>query len=405
VEREAVEREAVGSWPARRRMPDLTTLDEPTQRVVVATIDRLRESLDSWADRFLRLAREHVPGYDLLDDDDIRTSARTFVSNEIAELESLRLPDDALRSQLEAFALRRVAQGVSTETLSLSYGLGSREMLALMDEIAAEVGMPTDLLLAIHDSTWEFANEASAVFARVQHGLLVERARVDAERLSAFTRGVLGGAFSSHEIDRDAAVFGLDARRHYVALALRASSTAEADAMRRLIAAATRTTADRLLFAEMGTAFGCIAPSAPGNVGTALVGIGPSLPLDELGHGFEEAVQALEAAERFGIRGAVRLGDLGPKPLVQTAGRAATILAERHIAPLEREGRTGEEVLRTLKVYLECDQDAVETGRRLTVHPNTVRYRVTRFRDVTGLDVRSTEGLVTAWWLLNRRDW
>lgn len=42
-------------------------------------------------------------------------------------------------------------------------------------------------------------------------------------------------------------------------------------------------------------------------------------------------------------------------------------------------------------------------ARRLTVHPNTVRYRVKRFEQLTGLDLRRTEDLVTSWWLLNRR--
>lgn len=398
-----MEREA-SSWPTRRRMPDLTSLDEATQQVVIAAVERLRTSVDTWTERFLKLVRQYVPGYDQLDDDDIKNSARSFVQNEISELESLRIPDDALRKQLETFALARVAQGITTETLSRSYSLGSREMLVLMDEIAAAVNLPTDLLLAIHDSTWEFANEASAVFARVQHGLLVERARVDAERLLGFTRAVLSGALTPDEIERDAAVFGLDARRRYVALAVRASSAGEADRVRRLIAAATQTTADRLLFAEMGTVFGCIAPTEPVDVTGALVAVGPALPLAELGRAFEDAVQALDIAEHFELGGVVRLADLGPKPLVRGASRAAAILTERHIMPLEREGRAGEEVLRTLRVYLECDQDAAETAYRLSVHPNTVRYRASRFRQVTGLDVRTTEGLITAWWLLNRRN-
>lgn len=391
------------SWPTRRRMPDLTSLDEATQQVVIAAVERLRTSVDIWAERFLTLVRQYVPGYDQLDDEDIVNSARSFVENEISELESLRLPDDALRDQLESFALRRVAQGITTETLALSYSLGSREMLALMDEIAAEVNLPTDLLLAIHDSTWEFANEAAAVFARVQHGLLVERARVDAERLLGFTRSVLSGALTPDEIERDASVFGLDPRRRYVALAVRASSTDEADRVRRLIAAATQTTADRLLFAEMGSIFGCIAPTEPTDVGGTLVAVGPSVPLAQFGRAFDDAVQALDIAERFDLGGVVRLADLGPKPLIRGATRAAELLVERHIAPLAREGRSGEEVLRTLRVYLECDQDAAETARRLSVHPNTVRYRASRFRQVSGLDVRTTEGLITAWWLLNRR--
>ncbi|THG34414.1 PucR family transcriptional regulator [Glaciibacter flavus] len=394
--------DVVGDWPRRRRMPELTSLDAPTQAVVAAAVDRLRDSVDEWTARFLRLVREHVPGYDQLADDDIRGSARTLVEGEISELESMRIPDDALREQLEAFALKRVAQGISIDTLSLSYHLGSREMLALMDEIAVEVAMPTDLLLAIHDSTWEFANEAAAVFARVQHGLLVEQARFDAERRSAFARGVLSGTASSEQIQRDAALFGLDARRPYVAVAARATTPARAEELRRLLAVATRTPPDRLLVADVDGSWGCISPSAPEGVGEALVAIGPPLRLEELDRGFDEAVEALETAERFGMAGAVRLTDLGPRPLVLPESRAADLLAERHLGALAAEGRMGDELRETVRVYLECDQRAADAARLLTVHANTVRYRVNRFRELTGLDLRRTEDIVTTWWLLNR---
>ncbi len=37
------------------------------------------------------------------------------------------------------------------------------------------------------------------------------------------------------------------------------------------------------------------------------------------------------------------------------------------------------------------------------MHPNTVRYRVSRFQELTDLNLRRTEDLVTSWWLLNRR--
>jgi DNA-binding PucR family transcriptional regulator len=34
------------------------------------------------------------------------------------------------------------------------------------------------------------------------------------------------------------------------------------------------------------------------------------------------------------------------------------------------------------------------------VHPNTIRYRLTRFRALTGADLSSTDTLVEVWWAL-----
>ena len=86
-----------------------------------------------------------------------------------------------------------------------------------------------------------------------------------------------------------------------------------------------------------------------------------------------------------------------------SAPRVAAGLEERHLSGLTAAGRSSSEIEATMRVFLDCDQNVEVVARELTVHPNTVRYRLTRFRELTGLDVRRTRDLVTAWWLLNRR--
>ncbi|MCX5214721.1 helix-turn-helix domain-containing protein [Kitasatospora sp. NBC_00240] len=391
------------AWPVRRRMPDLAALDGPTRATVLAAVERLRALSGVFAARVLALVRSDVPGYAALSDDEIQASAHRFMDILVGELSALRVPDGALRDVLRAYALERVARGVPLDALAVGYQLGSREMLTLIDEVSAEVGLPSGLLLAVHDSTWEFANEASSVFARLQHDLALERAHFDAERRSAFAAGVLGGAFTAERIHRDAPLFGLDLQLPYVALAARAASVTDAEAVRRVIAAAVRVPADRLPLAQIGSCLGVIVPKAPEDIVHHLVAAGPLLPLDLLHRGFDEAVVALDTAERFTMTGLVRLPDLGPRPLVLSAARTAARLSARHLTALDEGGRSSREIEDTVRVYLDCDQDVRETSQRLAVHPNTVRYRVKRFQLLTGLDLRHTEELVTAWWLLNRR--
>lgn len=398
-----MEHEPPTAWPVRRRMPDLATLDAPARAAVVAAVARLRTAHDDFADRFLTLVRRHVPGYAVLSDDEIRTSARRFVDILVSELSPLRVPDGALREMLGDFAVERAAQGLPLDVLTVGYQLGSREMLALLDEVAAEVGLPSELLLAVHDSAWEFSLEASAVFARVRHGLALERAHFDAERRSAFTGGVLSGTFPAERINRDAHLLGLTPQPHHVALATRAVSADDADAIRRAIASAVRVPAERLLLAQIGPVLGFIAPHAPESVVGHLVAVGPPLPLEKLDTSFDEAVLVLETARRFAMSGVVRLRDLGPRPLVLSDAHTAEALEARHLAPLDAAGRSSREIEETARAYLECDQDVRELARRLAVHPNTVRYRVNRFQELTGLDLRRTEDVVTSWWLLNRR--
>ncbi|GAA1575212.1 PucR family transcriptional regulator [Dactylosporangium maewongense] len=388
------------SWPSRRGMPDLATLDEPTRRTIAAAVELLRARQDAFGHRFLKLARAHLPGYDVLTDEEIRATAQQFMDTLVSELSFLRVPDGALRELLNKFAVERGARGIPPEVLAAGYQMGSREMLTLLDEVGLEVGLPMDLLLAVHDSTWEFSNEASSVFARVQHDLALERAHFDAERRSTFAAGVLSGTFPAEQINRDAHLFTLDPRARYVPLAARAPDPA---AIRRAVASALRTPADRLLFAEIGTCLGFIAPGPPEHLTGHLVAAGPSATLDQLHDGFQEAILALTTAEQFHLSGLVRLTDLGPRPLVLSDTRIAAGLSARHMRALDTPARATTDIEDTTRVYLECDQQVREVARRLAVHQNTVRYRVHRFQELTGLDLHRTEDLVTAWWLLNRR--
>ncbi len=384
-------------------MPELANLDDATLAKVAGFVQRLRESVDDWADWFLRLVRQDIAGYDVLSDDEIRDNARSLLQEEVLELSSLRIPDDALRHRLQDMALQRAAQGMSPEVLTLGYQLGSRELLVLMDRLAEEVGLPFDLLLAVHDSTWEFANEAAAVFARVQRDLSVEQAGLDAEHRSRFARSVLTGSSTAEQIRREAPLFGLDPRAGHVAVAARASSSSAGESVRRAIAQAVRVPPDRLVLSDLGSNLGCITSVVPEGIRGHLVAVGPTLPLDELARGFDDALLALGTAERLGWSGVVRLADLGPMPLVLAMPSVAARLEAQHLTPLADTGQFGADIEQTMRVLIECDQQVDAVARRLTLHPNTVRYRANRFRDLTGLDIRRTQDLVTAWWLLNRR--
>jgi DNA-binding PucR family transcriptional regulator len=49
--------------------------------------------------------------------------------------------------------------------------------------------------------------------------------------------------------------------------------------------------------------------------------------------------------------------------------------------------------------WLEARRDVTAAAGRLFVHPNTVRNRVQRFGEATGIDPSDTFGAVNAWWL------
>jgi DNA-binding PucR family transcriptional regulator len=139
-------------------------------------------------------------------------------------------------------------------------------------------------------------------------------------------------------------------------------------------------------------------------IGEALVTVGPAATLADAADSFAEAQEAFTTAAAFGVSGVVELTDLGPLPLALAAERSAARLEQQRLARLDELDRGGtRELEHTMLELLSRDQDVRATAAALHVHPNTVRYRISRFTELTGLDIRRTDDLITTWWLLRRR--
>lgn len=52
--------------------------------------------------------------------------------------------------------------------------------------------------------------------------------------------------------------------------------------------------------------------------------------------------------------------------------------------------KISEEVLETIKAYLELDMSITMVSKTIYTHRNTVNYRISRFIDITGIDIRNT---------------
>ncbi|MFG2043652.1 GAF domain-containing protein [Dactylosporangium sp. NPDC048998] len=99
-----------------------------------------------------------------------------------------------------------------------------------------------------------------------------------------------------------------------------------------------------------------------------------------------------DATARFVIA-----GDLAVVRLI--AGReglpGAHAYADALLRPLaEHDAATGGALLATLEAFLRCDAQVRQTAVALSVHENTVRYRLKRIRDVSSIDPERLDSLV-----------
>ncbi|WP_166789761.1 PucR family transcriptional regulator [Cryobacterium fucosi] len=64
---------------------------------------------------------------------------------------------------------------------------------------------------------------------------------------------------------------------------------------------------------------------------------------------------------------------------------------------LELDAATGTEYARTLRTYLDCSRDSAVTAGLLSVHQNTLRYRLRRARELFGVDLGDPDDTLILW--------
>ena len=79
-------------------------------------------------------------------------------------------------------------------------------------------------------------------------------------------------------------------------------------------------------------------------------------------------------------------------------------LRDRYLTPLRAAGDFGAVLEETLRAYLAHGQSITRTAETLVLHPNTLRYRLRRFADLTGRTLESTEVVAELLWALEVGD-
>jgi hypothetical protein len=119
----------------------------------------------------------------------------------------------------------------------------------------------------------------------------------------------------------------------------------------------------------------------------------------ERGRALVELRLAVDVAVARGAAGEVTVDDYLPELLLRRAPHIAAQIRKRVYGPLS------EELAHTLDVLVEHSFERGATATALPVHRNTLRDRIARIAEATGLDLDGAEGRGLAWlaWL-ERRD-
>lgn len=146
----------------------------------------------------------------------------------------------------------------------------------------------------------------------------------------------------------------------------------------------------------------CDPHEGPATVPGVFLGVGPECPLEQVPYSLHIAGRVAETARLFGRPGRHTLADLGVLPAVVGDNEVGATLVARYITPIDDAEAAA--VLPTVDAYLEAGLNASETGQRLFLHHNTVRYRLSRFEELTGVSLKDPHVVQQVWWALRYRE-
>jgi hypothetical protein len=245
---------------------------------------------------------------------------------------------------------------------------------------------------ALRESVLKFSREIAFSAARVYARAAETRGAWDARLQAMLVDALLRGDSSDVLASRAAALGWADAPP--VAVAVGRSPGGEAAAVLHTVYRAARRIGvefiggvhgDRLVVVFGGAAdpLAATAKLLPG-FGAGPVVVGPAVPsLDEATESARAALAGYRAAPAWpAAPRPVAAGDLLPERALAGDADARRLLRHDVYAALVR---TGGELLETLDAFFASGGVLESAARALYVHPNTVRYRLKRVAEVTGL--------------------
>lgn len=310
--------------------------------------------------------------------------------------------DDAEAAGLAGVGERQALRGDRLEDLLRAWRIGTTVLVESVREIGEQQRADPSMMLDLVVSFLSWSDQAAVAVATGHRQAELELARRDQERRGSLVRGVLLGTVHAAEVRVQLDGYRLDPAAEYHAVRARPAAGAEPSTIARPLGVDDAHLTGRGLLALVdGDVAGFLRRLPPGEL-PGVVGVGPAGTLDRLGESFRLATRALATAEAFGLTGVQEFRDLGLLPAIMADRDVGQALHRKYVAPVGSTA-SAKEIIASVRTYLAAARHIETAAAELAVHPNTVRYRLARFEELTGADLRDTRVVAEVWWVLEQR--
>ncbi len=356
----------------------------PATAIVASLVEEIEAELDAVVAGIGERIRAEIPDFRRLPQERLAGAVRGNVSRALAALRELREPTEEELERAAAVGRERAEQGLSVDAVLHAYRISISAVWTRFGDLARARGADVGTVLAFSETLWLWADAVMDVVGAAHNAVELEHAREEQQRRDAFVLAVLTGTLDPAELRRESATFGLDCDREHVAFRARGPL------------------ARGSLQIALDHDVAGIATQAPEARPGLTAGVAAPARLEALPVAFAHASRALQTALAFGMEGVFSLADLSIRPAILSDDALGEAFAERLLAPLDALGRLGADLEETLRVYLDQGMRIEDTARALHVHSNTLRHRLRRFEETTGVSLRDPRVLVELWWALER---
>jgi PucR C-terminal helix-turn-helix domain len=368
-----------------------TLISEPWRGLPAEVADLIEPELEAITSEILEGIGHEVPEYSRPLEGNFGRGVRTGVGEALSQFVALvRDPDAGRELGREVYvALGRgeLRQGRTLDSLQAAYRVGARVAWRRISRAGRRAKLDSEVISLLAEAIFAYIDELSADSVE---GYAAARAEIEDER--SRRRHELVTLLLREEVVEPAEISAVaQAIGWRVPRAAAAMACAEDDLSR----LAHRLPADSL--ATQVDGLGCVLvsdPDGPGRsadlrraVGSRLAALGPSTEPVRLRESWHLARVALRAAEA----GAIPAGDLVLAEghlgsiLVYEGGAIATRIASRRLTQFELlTAKARERMEETALAYLSHRGNAVEMAAAMHLHPQTVRYRLARLRELLG---------------------
>jgi hypothetical protein len=374
------------------------------------------DRLEEVTDQVVACFRAEIPVYATVPDPDLRPGVRSNIERALEALRRGWEPSSEEIVAARALGEHRAQQGLPLDAMLQAHRIGVREAVALVRLEGEQREIPAETVLELATRAWAWADAVMLAAASGHRERELDLVGQEQQQRAHLLRGLLHGGLEDAGLQVGAAAYGIALHDRYVPVLAEGPIGALHRLERGLGEAGEAADATVLVGHLDGGLAGIVGPpsggAAPRDVvdrATALAGadvtiaVGLAAAPAELGPAYLLTRQTLEAARALGRSGVAELRDFALHAGVLAEREISELLERRHLAPLDAEGEFGVEMLGTLDSWYAHGMRTEETAAALFVHPNTLRHRLRRVEDLTGLSLQRTTDRFELWWALTWR--